>query len=111
MNLLDIEEEGRVITGIHDIYGKLYNELGLDRVIGNRARNARSIKILKEIVLARVANPDSKRGTVFNLEKNFGVELDLKAVYRMMDKIGEHEIKRLNKLAYEETKSLFKEKT
>ena len=110
VNLLDIEEEGRIITGIHEIYGKLYNELGLDRVIGNRARNASSIKILKEIVLARVANPDSKRGSVFNLEKNFGVELDLKAVYRMMDKIGEHEIKRLNKLVYEETKSLFKEK-
>ena len=110
VNLLDIEEEGRIITGIHDIYGKLYNELGFDRVIGNRARNARSIEILKEIVLARIANPDSKRGSVFNLEKNFGVKLNLKAVYRMMDKIGEHEIKRLNKLVYEETKSLFKEK-
>ena len=110
VNLLDIEEEGRIITGIHEIYGKLYNELGFDRVIGNRARNARSIEILKEIVLARIVNPDSKRGSVFNLEKNFGVELDLKAVYRMMDKIGEHEIKRLNKLVYEETKSLFKEK-
>jgi transposase len=108
--LLDIEEEGRVITGIHDIYGKLYDELGFDRVIGNKARNARAIGILKEIVLARIANPDSKRGSVFNLEENFGVELDLKAVYRMMDKIGESEIKRLNKLVYEETKSLFKEK-
>ncbi len=110
VNLLDIEEEGRVITGIHDIYGKLYNELGFDRIIGNKARNTRAIGILKEIVLARIANPDSKRGTIFNLEKNFGVELDLKAVYRMMDKIGETEIKRLNKLVYEETKSLFKEK-
>ena len=110
VNLLDIEEEGRVITGIHDIYGKLYDELGFDKIIGNPARNARSIKILKEIVLARVANPDSKRGTVFNLEKNFGVELELKAIYRMMDKLGEHEIKRLNKLVFEQTKSLFKEK-
>ena len=110
VNLLDIEEEGRIITGIHEIYGKLYNELGFDRVIGNRARNARSIEILKEIVLARIANPNSKRGSIFNLEKNFGVKLNLKAVYRMMDKIGEHEIKRLNKLVYEETKSLFKEK-
>ena len=110
VNLLDIEEEGRVITGIHDIYGKLYDELEFDKVIGNPARNARSMEILKEIVLARVANPDSKRGTVFNLEKNFGVELDLKAVYRMMDKLGDHEIKRLNKLVFEQTKSLFKEK-
>jgi len=110
VNLLDIEEESRVITGIHDIYGKLYDELGFDKVIGNRARNARSIEILKEIVLARVANPDSKRGSVFNLEKNFGVNLDLKAVYRMMDKIGDTEIKRLNKLVYQQTKSLFEEK-
>jgi len=110
VNLLDIEEENRVITGIHDIYGKLYDELGFDKVIGNRARNARSIEILKEIVLARVANPDSKRGSVFNLEKNFGVNLDLKAVYRMMDKIGDSEIKRLNKLVYQQTKSLFEEK-
>ncbi len=110
VNLLDIEEEGRTITGIHDIYGKLYDELGFNKVIGNPARNARSMKILKEIVLARVANPDSKRGTVFNLEKNFGVELDLKAVYRMMDKLGENEIKKLNKLVFEQTKSLFEEK-
>jgi len=39
VNLLDIEEGGRIITGIHDIDGKLYNELEFDRVIGNRARN------------------------------------------------------------------------
>jgi transposase len=110
VNLLDIEEEDRIIKGIHDIYGKLYDELGFDRVIGNKARNARSIKILKEMVLARVANPDSKRGSVFNLQKNFGVELELKAVYKMMDKLGDYEIKRLNKLVYEETKKLFKEK-
>ena len=62
------------------------------------ARNKRSIEALKEIVLARVANPDSKRGSVVNLEANFAVNLDLNLVYRMMDKIEDKQILKLNKL-------------
>lgn len=110
VNLLDILEEDRVIKGIHDIYGKLYDELGFNRVIANPARNVASNRALKEIVLARVANPDSKRGSVLNLEENFGVNLDLKQVYRMMDKIEDKEILKLNKLVYDKTKALFKDK-
>ena len=110
VNLLDIIEEDRVIKGIHDIYGKLYDELEFDKILYNPARQVASNKILKEIVLARVANPDSKRGSVLNLEENFGVKLDLKAVYKMMDKIGDNEILKLNKLVYNKTKSLFKDK-
>ncbi len=110
VNLLDIEEEKRVIRGIHDIYGKLYDELGFGRIIANPARNKRSIQALREIVLARVANPQSKRGSVLTLEENFAVHLDLNLVYRMMDKIGDKEILKLNKRVYEKTKTLFKEK-
>jgi transposase len=110
VNLLDILEEDRVIKGIHDIYGKLYDELGFNRVIANPARNVASNRALREIVLARVANPDSKRGSVLNLEENFGVNLDLKQVYRMMDKIEDKEILKLNKLVYDKTKALFKDK-
>lgn len=110
VNLLDIKEEKRVIKGIHDVYGKLYDELGFNGIIGNPARNKRSIEALKEIVLARVANPDSKRGSVLNLEANFAVTLDLNLVYRMMDKIEDKEILKLNTLVYNKTKSLFKEK-
>jgi transposase len=110
VNLLDIKEERRVIKGIHDVYGKLYDELGFNGIITNPARNKRSIEALKEIVLARVANPDSKRESVNNLETNFAVNLDLNLVYRMMDKISDKEILKLNKLVYTKTKSLFKEK-
>ena len=100
VNLLDMIEEDRVIKGVHDIYGKLYDELGFNNVLYNPARNVASNNVLKEIVLARVANPDSKRGSVFNLEENFGIKLDLKAVYRMMDKIDDKQILKLNKLVY-----------
>jgi len=110
VNLLDVIEEDRIIKGIHDIYGKLYDELGFNRILHNPARQVASNRVLKEIVLARVANPDSKRASVINLEENFGVKLDLKAVYKMMDKIGDREILKLNKLVYNQTKSLFKEK-
>ena len=87
VNLLDIKEERRVIKGIHDVYGKLYDELGFNGIITNPARNKRSQEALKEIVLARIANPDSKRASVQGLEENFAVHLDLNLVYRMMDKI------------------------
>ncbi len=110
VNMLDVKEEKRTIKGIHDVYGKLYDELGFDKIIPNPTRNKRSVEALKEIVLARVANPDSKRASVGNLEENFAVHLDLNLVYRMMDKIGDKEILKLNKLVYTQTASLFKEK-
>jgi transposase len=110
VNMLDVKEEKRTIKGIHDVYGKLYNELGFDKIIPNPTRNKRSVEALKDIVLARVANPDSKRATVENLEENFAVHLDLNLVYRMMDKLGDKEILKLNKLVYTQTTSLFKDK-
>ena len=110
VNLLDILEEDRVIKGIHDIYGKLYDELGFNKVLKNPARNVASAKALREIVLSRIANPDSKRGSVHNLEENFGVTLNLNTVYNMMDKIGDNEVLKLNKLVYDKTKALFRDK-
>ena len=110
VNLLDIIEEDRVIKGIHDIYGKLYDELGFNKVLKNPARNVASAKALREIVLSRIANPDSKRGSVSNLEENFGVTLNLNTVYNMMDKIGDNEVLKLNKLVYDKTKALFRDK-
>jgi hypothetical protein len=110
VNLLDIDEEYRIIKGIHDIYGKLYDELGFAQVIANPARNKQASRILKEIVLARIANPASKRAGVLELESKFGVKLDLQAVYRMMDKIDDRQITKLNKLVYSQTESLFRKK-
>jgi len=110
VNLLDLLEEDRVIKGIHDIYGKLYNELGFDKIIANPTRNVSASKALKEIVMARIANPDSKMASVEMLEEKFGVNLNLKSVYRMMDKLDDKRIKKLNKLVLNQTKSLLDNK-
>ena len=110
VNLLDMLEEDRVIKGIHDIYGKLYDEINLKSVIPNPSRHVAISKALKEMVLARVANPDSKSGSVDMLSSKFGVNLNLKTVYRMMDMIDDKQIKKLNKLVLTQTKSLLDDK-
>jgi transposase len=110
INLLDVLEEERVIKGIHEIYGKLYDEINLKSILPNHSRHVATSKALKEIVLARVANPDSKSGSVDMLSSKFGVNLNLKTVYRMMDMIDDNVIKKLNQLVLSKTKSLLDDK-
>ena len=110
VNLLDLVELDRQIKGIHDIYGKLYEELGFHRVIGNPARHRRSVEILRHLVLARIANADSKRATREALEKNFGVKLRLESLYKTMDRLDDKAIERLQRIVFDATRSLFDEK-
>lgn len=107
VNLKDLVEEQRVISGIHDVYGKLFDDLGCRSVIANPARNRSAAAMFRDIVLSRIANPKSKRATVDLLEENFGVSLNLDKVYRMMDKLDDRAIEKLNNLMYEHTKTLF----
>lgn len=106
VNLLDMMEEDRVVRGIHDVYGKLYHEMGFDKLLAHSSANKTSIRVLKEIVLARIANPDSKKASVEMLQEKFGIHLDVKQVYRMMDKLDERHITKLNTLVLNQTKSL-----
>ena len=106
VNLLDMMEEDRVVKGIHDVYGKLYHEMGFDKLLAHSSANKTSIRVLKEIVLARIANPDSKKASVEMLQEKFGIHLDVKQVYRMMDKLDERHIVKLNTLVLNQTKSL-----
>ena len=66
--------------------------------------------VFKNIVLARIANPASKRASVLKLEEDFGVTIDLDRVYRMMDKLDDPAIERLKKITYENTASLLGQK-
>lgn len=109
VNLQDIVEEDRVVNGIHDVYGNLFDQLGYNRIFPSRVRQGTGsiVKIFRDIVLARIANPQSKMATVEMLEENFGISLPLHKVYRMMDKLDDTAITRLNKRTYQNTQSLF----
>ncbi|HED37039.1 MAG TPA: IS1634 family transposase [Ignavibacteria bacterium] len=110
VNLKNIREEQRIILGIHEIYGIIYKELALNTVISNPKRNVSSGKSLYNIVMARIANPLSKRASVMELEKDFGVKLSLEGVYKAMDKLDDKSIERLKELSHQAAKSILKER-
>ncbi len=110
VNLKDIEEQQRVVSGVHDVYGKLFDESGYGRVIPNPARHKATAQLFKDIVMARIANPRSKMATVDMLEENYGITLNLERVYQMMDKLDDKAIERLNSISYGNTAGLFGQK-
>ena len=110
VNLKNLEEEQRVILGIHEIYGEIYHQLGFDNVLGNPKRRVAISKNLFNIVMARIANPSSKRASVNYLERDFGVHLSLDGVYNMMDEIDEEAVKKIQNRAYNAAQSILPEK-
>jgi transposase len=110
VNLGNLVEEQRLVAGIHEAYGKLFDDLGYTKVTSSPSRNKMMAEVFKNIVLARIANPASKRASVLKLEEDFGLTINLDRVYRMMDKLDDPEIERLKKITYENTLSLLGQK-
>ena len=108
VDLKQIEEEQRLVTGVHEVYGEMYRLLGLDTLLP-RSRYRASHDALFHVVMARIANPDSKRGSVRRLEEDFGVSLPLEKVYRMMDQLDARVIEHLRARVGEASRSLLPE--
>jgi transposase len=106
VNLKDLFEEQRLISGFHEIYGTLYDNMGYKKVIANASKAKISSRILKDIVIARIANPLSKRASSLMLEEDYGITIDLDKIYRMMDRLDEDAITRIKQIAYQNTLSL-----
>ena len=104
VSLQALREQHRLITGIHEVYGCLYRELGFDRLLSRR--HHASAPVLFHIVMARIANPDSKRDAVRRLGRDFGVTLPLEKVYRMMDRLDGPRIERLRARVAEATEAV-----
>ena len=107
VNLKALRERQRVVTGIHEAYGCVYRELGFDRLL--TSRHSASVPALFHTVMARIANPHSKRDTVRRLGRDFGVALALEKVYRMMDRLDEKVIERLKLKVAGSTEALLAE--
>lgn len=106
VNLKNLAEEQRLVAGVHDIYGSLFDELGLAKIFEVPSRAKNMVEVFKNILLARIANPVSKRASVDMLEENFGISIDLNKVYRMMDMLDEKAVERLNGRVYDNTAAL-----
>ena len=108
VDVSQLREEQRVIEGIPDVFGALYDQLGMNTLIRGSRNNAGWNKLLRICTLARLANPASKRRTASLLEQDFGIRVPLEKIYRLMDHVArcEESIKRRIALS---TKNLFKQ--
>jgi transposase len=80
--LTDVREESRIIEGVDDIAGLAYDELGFNKLL-LRGSN----QLLKDVVLARLVYPESKRKLQKLLAKQFDKEYSLGKLYRLMDQV------------------------
>lgn len=110
VNLKKLREEQRIVVGIHEVYGEVYKELRFNQLFGNPKRNQKMEQLLYHIVMARIANPQSKRESVRMLENDFGVQLDLQKVYKMMDNVDDKAINKIQQLSQESAQGILKEK-
>ena len=108
VDLRALRETQRAVSGIHEVYGKIYRELGLHRLL-RVSRYRASSEALFQCVMARIANPKSKRASVRLLEEDFGVRLPLEKVYRMMDQLDASRVERLQRLSGAAAESLLAE--
>jgi transposase len=83
VNISNLREENRITVGFHEIYGKLFDTVGYGNLLSGKI----SKKIFKDVVMARLAKPISKRSSCEMLCRKFGKEHSLEQIYRMMDAI------------------------
>jgi transposase len=98
VNLKALHEEARTTIGIHEVMGKLYEQLGFDKLFSSREGASRNY--LQNIVMARISNPSSKRASIKTLNEDFGIRLNLDMVYRMMDQLDSGIINKIKDISY-----------
>jgi hypothetical protein len=106
VNLWKLREEVRIVTGIHEIYGSLYDEVGFGRVFKSCPV---SNSVMKDIVMTRLAKACSKRSSCELLERDFGITIALEKIYRMMDTLTPSRIDRLQDIAWNHSRELLTE--
>ena len=106
VNLKNIVEEKRITTGVHQVFGKIFDKVGFNDVLEKPTRKKSSVKLLKNVVIGRIAEPASKRSTVRMLSEEYGVNTQLTSIYRMMDFIDERAIEKIQEKTYSYTKQL-----
>lgn len=80
--LSNIEVSNSFLIGFHEVFGKIFDDIGYSDILSNR--------LLKDLVIARIAKPTSKLGTFRWLSERIGrEELEKDRIYRCMDSLDE----------------------
>lgn len=100
VRLADLSEVARRVEGPHEVLGHLFDFLRFDRVL-----DGRGTAMLRDLVIARVMAPASKRGSAQELELHYGRSYTLDSLYRLMDSLYER-LDVLKQIVLEATASL-----
>ena len=109
VHISGLEEKARVHVGCSEIFGSLYDQLKLAKCFKTGYKKKELNDLLKEMVLARIEAPLSKRKSVSRIQRHKGRKIDEDRVYRMMDKLSGNELAFKDRICHK-TVSLFKEK-
>lgn len=80
VDLSKLREKQRLVEGFHDVFGKLFRQFGFHHLLSKKQN-----EILEDVLLARIAIPASKLRTQGILSTDFGKDIPLERIYRMMD--------------------------
>ena len=100
VHLSDLREVARRVEGPHEVLGHLFDYLRFERVL-----DGRGTAMLRDLVVARVMAPGSKRSSAQELDLHYGRTHSLDSVYRLMDALHER-LDVLKQIVLEATASL-----
>lgn len=106
VNLKNIVEEKRITTGLHQVFGKIFDKVGFNKILQSPSRKKSSVRLLKNVVIGRISTPSSKRSTARLLSEEYGIKTNVTSIYRMMDYIDDKAIEKIQQKAYYYTKQL-----
>ncbi|WP_375331213.1 IS1634 family transposase [Candidatus Tisiphia endosymbiont of Oplodontha viridula] len=105
VKLNEVVEVKRVVEGVYQIGGHVYDQMHFNQLLARK----RDAGMLKDLVLARMVRPNSKKGIVEYLSDQFDQHHDLDATYWMMDKLHE-QIPKIKELCFKNTLTLIPNK-
>lgn len=100
VRLGDLVEVARHVEGPHEVFGSLFDQLHFDQVLPGRYG-----AVLRDLVIARIMDPDSKRASTAQLQLHYGRTHSLDSVYRLMDSLHER-LDALKQIVLDATRSL-----
>ncbi len=105
-----IAAERRICLGIHEVFGELYRQLGIDSIWDRRSRV--SARIFRAALWMRILAPGKSKRAHHLLLRDHGLDqVALEQVYRMMDRLTDERIAELDARIHREASGLLGGKT
>ncbi len=87
LNIDDIRAEKSINVGLEDVFGAIYSQMDFEDLIAGTRKDAEWNSLLKQVILARLFGPESKRKTSHEILKEMNQEMPVEKIYRMMDRL------------------------